>query len=289
MKNKKILVTGGAGFIGRNLVRKLSHNNDTIVLDLKKSTHQQSIIADVRKTDWFAKVGTVDYIFHLAAIVGVDYVSQHPDETVDTELKGINNVITFARQYDVAKIIYASTSGVYETADHPTCYNTAKLDAENLLKSSGIDHAIVRFFNIYGKYQDKKMVIPRFVDAALKNEPLFVFDDGLQTRDFTYITDTVNAAIHLAAKETGTFDLGTGHETTIIDLAKTIIDLAGSNSKIILKKPNKLRQPFEVRQRRADTTLINNLGISCNTSLQTGLTELLKFLNNNIEISTSEK
>ncbi|MFW5886587.1 MAG: NAD-dependent epimerase/dehydratase family protein [Bacteroidota bacterium] len=281
MKNKKILITGGNGFIGRNLSEELSKENQVIVLDKSKTNNKNvaAIQEDIVKKDWLQKTGHVDYIFHLAANVGVDYVSKTPEETRVTEILGMRNILCFAKENPVKKIIYSSTSSVYEAIHSPTAYNISKLYAEQLLRDSGLNHTILRLFNVYGKYQQDKMVVPRFIQKALNNEPITIFGDGNQTRDFTYIKDIVNAIIISAKTEKANsrvFDIGTGTETKIIELAKVIVQLTNSDSKIIKGPVPEHRRHYEVIKRCCNPKpMIKMLGFECQTNLKKGINDLI--------------
>jgi UDP-glucose 4-epimerase len=275
MRNKKILITGGAGFIGRNLAEELSKTNEVVILDKVKVPYTNSIVADIRKTGWFKKVKKVDYIFHLSAIVGVDYVATHPDEVISTEIAGLKNIVEFAKKRKAKRIIYSSTSSVYEAPDSPTSYNIAKLLAEQYLGESGLNYSIIRYFNVYGKHQRKKMVISRFINNALKGEPIIVFGNGNQTRDFTFIGDAIKATVLIAkSKNTSSciIDVGTGVETKLIDVARLVKEIHHSKSEIIHKKAPNFRKNFEVRRRVSDPSKLKKLvGFECKTSLKEGI------------------
>jgi len=220
----KILVTGGAGFIGSNLVQRLVEDgHEIVVLDnllrgnkidhtiFQKIKFYNKDIRDMEAVEEASK--GCDIIFHLAAILGVDIVADNPVETMDVETIGMRNVANAALNNGVKKILYASTSGIYGHSameksvdesimvDPRTSYAMAKRYNEIYLSAlneeKGIQSIALRFFNVYGYNQDNRMVIPRFFEQALKGEPITVFSKGLQTRDFTYIDDTVESCIRL--------------------------------------------------------------------------------------------
>ncbi|MBN2457984.1 NAD(P)-dependent oxidoreductase [Candidatus Woesearchaeota archaeon] len=286
MKNKTILITGGAGFIGRNLAETLSKDNKVIILDKNKikadikHCNITSICADVRKKGWFSRIKKADCIFHLAATVGVDYVAAHPEETRSTEVLGMRNIIEFARKKGVRKIVYSSTSSVYEAIKSPTAYNTAKLYSEQLLRNSRLTYSIIRLFNIYGRYQKDKMVVSKFIKNALANNDIIIYSSGSQTRDFTYIDDATKAIIRVAESsktDNRTIDIGTGQETKIIDLAKIVVKLTKSKSNIKKGKIPKQREDYEVRNRVSDPKKLKSLtGLSCSTNLRTGISKILE-------------
>jgi nucleoside-diphosphate-sugar epimerase len=270
MKNKKIIVTGGAGFIGTHIVRVLQKKNEVSIIDTKFGS-------DVTKKDWFAGFKEVDYIFHFAAVVGVDYVSEHPQETEHTIIEGMKNIIELARENN-AKVVYSSTSSIHEAAVRPTPYNTAKLKAENMLAESGVSYSIIRYFNVYGPGQQRKMVVSRFIQKGLRDEPIEVYSPGTQTRDFTYITDAVSATLRVAEESTNMkLDIGAGKETRIIDLAKMIIKMTGSKSEIRIVRAPESRKEYEIKNRVCKPTEINSRGIFCNTSLADGLAKTIEY------------
>ena len=220
----KILITGGAGFIGSNLAKKLVDNgNKVVVLDsllrgnkLEKDTFEKItfIKGDVRDLETVKKASLgCDIIFHFAAVLGVDIVADNPVETMDVEVIGTRNVVMAAEVNNIKKIMYASTSGIYGHSaignalteevlvDPRTSYAMAKRYNEIYLASNheekGIDVISLRFFNVYGWNQDTRMVIPLFFEQARKNANITVFGNGRQTRDFTHIDDTVEACIRL--------------------------------------------------------------------------------------------
>ena len=220
----KVLITGGAGFIGSNLAKRLVEDgHSVVVLDsllrgnkLDKETYSQIefIKGDVRDLQTVNQASkNCDLIFHFAAVLGVDIVADNPVETMDVEVIGTRNVVEAAFLNNVKKIMYASTSGIYghsaiENAlteevlvDPRTSYAMAKRYNEIYLAShheeKGLNVVSLRFFNVYGKNQDNRMVVPRFFEQALENDPITVFGTGKQTRDFTYIDDTVEACVRL--------------------------------------------------------------------------------------------
>ena len=302
---KKIFVTGGAGFIGSHLVKHLINDgNEVTVLDslLRGNKIDKDIFEkitfvkdDVRNFEVVKKLSkNCDEIYHFAAVLGVDVVADNPVETMDTEVIGIKNIVDAALVNNVSKIIYASTSGVYGHSaieksvteniqlDPRTSYAIAKRYNEIYLKAvfeeKGLNSISLRFFNVYGPKQDNRMVIPRFIEQAEKNEPLTVFGNGKQTRDFTYIDDTIKACTLLAEKINGCdiFNIANENELTITDVALTIKELLNSKSEInFIEAPNK-RYDFEVERRYGNSQkLFNATGFKPGTSLKDGLSIIL--------------
>ena len=301
LKNKNILVTGGAGFIGSHLVDKLLENNNQIrVLDIllngnKLSKNSKKCIefinGDVRDKNTMNKVlKNIDYVFHMAAYLGVDDVAINPIETMEVESIGTQNLIKCSLKHDVEKIIYISTSGVYGKVEFENAVNEdflvspsssyaiAKRFNEIYLKSISskydIDTFSLRYFNVYGPRQDQRMVIPRFFYQAMRNEPITVYGDGNQTRDFTYIDDTVLATLRVAdkCKKNEIFNVARGIDTSIYDLAKLIIDITNSKSEIKNFKAPFLRFDFDVEKRCGDSSKLKKLtDFSPSTDLIQGL------------------
>lgn len=290
LRNQTVLVTGGAGFIGTNLVQALARNNRVIALDEVNGAAPHARVGDVTDPAWFEAVGPVDIIFHLAAIVGVDQVAYRPIETMNTEIFGINRIIEYARQYAPRKIIYTSSSAVYgdvqsqdataETARTAplSTYGLAKLLAEAYLEENcrlqGTAYTVARIFNAFGPHQDRKMVVSRFIQQAISGEPLMVFDPGTQTRDFTCVDDVVAMLIQLAnpALEPGIFNIGTGQMTSLMDVARLVIAATQSSSPIHLAPLPANRRKFEVRSRICNPAKIEaTLGFRNWTPLAHGL------------------
>ncbi len=301
---KKILVTGGAGFIGSSLVKKLAEEgNEVIVYDsllrgnkLSTTTLEKVklVVGDVRDFELLnSYTKGCDVIFHFAAILGVDIVADNPIETMDVETIGMRNVANAAINNGVKKILYASTSGIYGhsameqavseeiTVDPRTSYAMAKRYNEIYLaalhEEKGIDSISLRFFNVYGADQDNRMVIPRFYEQAINNEPITVFGSGKQTRDFTYIDDTIHACILLMNKVSGNhiFNVANENEGCIEDLALTIKKITGSSSEIKYIEAPKKRYDYEVERRVGSSDkLLKATGYKPTTTLEEGLKKI---------------
>ena len=303
--SKRSLVTGGAGFIGSHLVDKLINNNyDVVVIDnllrgnklinTKKVNFINCDIKDYNSVVEHTK--NCDMIFHFAAFLGVDQVAENPLETMETETIGTFNVIQASIKNNVKKIIYASTSGVYGQVDiehavnenfrvsPSSSYAIAKRYNEIYLKSVfkmyNISTFSLRFFNIYGPRQDNRMVIPRFFEQAMNNKDIIVYGNGNQTRDFTFIDDTIESAIKVAEKLNGSeiINVSLEEDIKIIDLAKLIKKISNSKSEIKLVENPHFRKDYEVEKRFGSSDKLHNLiNYKPNTKLAEGL---LKTYNN---------
>jgi len=299
----KLLITGGAGFIGSNLAKRLVNEGHSVtVLDsllrgnkLDKDTYSRIrfIKGDVRDLATVIDASKeCDLIFHFAAVLGVDIVADNPVETMDVEVIGTRNVVQAAEVNNVKKIMYASTSGIYGHSafentlteevlvDPRTSYAMAKRYNEIYLASNheekGINVISLRFFNVYGNNQDNRMVVPRFFEQAMGNEPLTVFGSGKQTRDFTYIDDTVEACIRLMEiNGSKIVNIANEAEWCIEDLAILIKEVSGSNVPIIHLEAPKKRYDYEVERRVGSSEKLMKLtGYKPDTSLPDGLKKI---------------
>lgn len=301
----KVLITGGAGFIGSNLAKRLVEDgHSVVVLDsllrgnkLDKETYSQIefIKGDVRDLQTVNQASkNCDLIFHFAAVLGVDIVADNPVETMDVEVIGTRNVVEAAFLNNVKKIMYASTSGIYghsaiENAlteevlvDPRTSYAMAKRYNEIYLAShheeKGLNVVSLRFFNVYGKNQDNRMVVPRFFEQAIENDPITVFGTGKQTRDFTYINDTVEACVRLMdISGCHIVNIANEAEWCITDLAEKIKMITTSNSEIIYLEAPKKRYDYEVERRVGSSDkLLSLTGFKPQISLTEGLELIYK-------------
>ncbi len=274
----KVLVTGGAGFIGSHLVSALvDAGHKVIVADilLRGNKIEKDVFdkiefhnADVRNESKMIELSKgCNLIIHFAAVLGVDVVADNPVETMDTEIIGTRNICKAALLNGIDQIMYASTSGVYghsaldqtviETinVDPRTSYAIAKRYNEIYLaalnQEKGLNSISIRFFNIYGPRQDNRMVIPRFIEQAEKNEPITVYGSGNQTRDFTYVSDAVKSCMLLMENIKGSeiYNIANENEMSILELAEIIKKIMNSDSKIELVNSPSKRYDYEVGRR----------------------------------------
>jgi len=282
----RILVTGGAGFIGSYLCEKYTKEKHTVlcldnflsgnllnVRHLLDYRNFKLIKGEVRDFDFLQRIiRDVDVIFHLAAQIHVDRSYVEPQLTYDINVMGTQNVLEVARIYDVKKVIHASTSEVYGSAqyvpidekhplDAPHPYGASKIASDRMCNAYvityGMNIAIPRFFNIFGPRQRDigyGGVISIFTRRVLNNMPPVIFGDGMQTRDYTYIEDAIRAFDLILNRKSRLepTNIGSGKEVSIIDLANSIINLCGKKGKI---KPVHVEPRIgEVKKLIADAT-----------------------------------
>lgn len=300
----RILITGGAGFIGSNLSKRLvDDGHEVVVLDnllrgnkLDKSTFDaiHFINGDVRDFDTVNKASKgCDVIFHFAAVLGVDIVADNPVETMDVEVIGTRNIVNSAMQNNVKQVLYASTSGIYGhtsfenllteeiLVDPKTSYAMAKRYNEIYLaahyEEKKINVISLRFFNVYGHNQDNRMVVPRFFEQANNNEPITIFGTGKQTRDFTYIDDTVEACVRLMnTKGCHIVNIANENEWCIEDLGLKIRELTGAKSPIQFIDAPKKRYDYEVERRVGSSLKLQAMtGYKPATNLEEGLLKII--------------
>lgn len=261
---KNVLVTGGAGFVGSNLVRILVSEygcNVTVIDDLFTGN-----LDNIRTFDIEFVHGSIvsqdllvrhmkgkDTVFHLAARNIIASI-EDPLADLETNVKGTFYVFEQAMKCDVERVVYTSTSSIYGNSRHmPVCedecpgflnfYSCSKYAGEAYAQTfnecHGLPVAVVRYSNVFGYNQHPQNpysgVVGKFIEWALKNEPLMVHGDGAQTRDFTFVDDACRATIlaALSSKAVGEiYNIGTGLETSVLDLAQHILQITGSSSPI---------------------------------------------------------
>jgi UDP-glucose 4-epimerase len=309
----KILVTGGAGYIGSNLVDALiAEGHELFVVDnlsTGKIANIQHLLGQpqfhfvndtiLNESLMDRVVSAVDQIYHMAAVVGVKYVVEDPLNGIYTNVKGTEVVLEKAYKYWKRAVI-ASSSEVYgksiavplrEEADRllgPTTvarwsYSMAKAIDEHFAfayANKGLPVSVVRYFNSYGPRLDPKgygSVIARFITQARLGEPMTVFDDGQQTRCFTFVDDTVQGSLLAGTVRDAAgqvFNIGSNRETSIMELARMIRDLVGSASEIVrVPYQNVFGENFEETRRRVPDIrrAAEILGFRAETALEDGL------------------
>ncbi len=261
---QKVVVAGGAGFIGSHLAQYYgSKGYQVVVIDNLRSGKiaNLEVIDNLKfvnksiteKEEVFSAVEGADYVFNFAALVSVPESIEKPYECVNINVNGILNLLEASRTHKVKKLVHISSAAVY--GDDPelpkrtemkpvpkTPYSITKLDgefyAQMYSEQFGLNTTTLRFFNVFGERQNPKSqyaaAVPIFIEKAVKNEDITIYGDGLQTRDFVYVKDIVQAC-SLAAEspiKTGVFNVAYGKTITILELAETIIKITDSKSKI---------------------------------------------------------
>lgn len=315
----KCLITGGAGFIGSHISEKLLGRGDEVVIIDDLSTGRFENIAHLEKDERFkCYIDTVmnkalmeklveecQVIYHLAAAVGVRLIVEDPVRTIETNILGTDVVLKLASRYR-RRLLVTSTSEIYgkneaapfkedddrilgSTTKSRWSYSSSKAIDEFLClayyKEKKLPVVIVRLFNTVGPRQTGQygMVIPRFVQQALANKPITVYGDGKQSRSFAHVKDVISAMIELMGKEEAVgevFNIGSAEEITIKELAKRVIKLTGSSSKIIhIPYEQAYETGFEDMHRRVpDTSKVNKLiGYKPTYSLDETLKEIIAY------------
>jgi len=269
LSEKRILVTGGAGFLGSWMCETIIRKEGSVICADNLSSGRYSNIEHLIHLSQFTFVnhdishpleidGPLDYVMHLASRASPLEFTQYPLEILKSNTLGTMNALEIARKFD-ASFLFTSTSEIYgDPSVTPTpetyrgnvntigirgCYDEAKRAGEAICmafhREYGTDVRIARIFNTYGPKMRSDghygRVVPRFIDQALNNRPITIFGDGLQTRSFCYVTDQIEGLVRLACipELTGTpINIGNPLEVTIIDLAKRIIDRTGSKSEL---------------------------------------------------------
>jgi len=309
----KILITGGAGFVGSHLCDKYTREGNVVLCldnfmngcltNIRHLIGQKNfklINGDIRNYDLLEKIASdVDVIFHLAAQIHVDRSVIEPKLTYDINVLGTQNVLEVARTYDINKVIHASTSEVYGSAlyspmdekhplnaTHP--YGASKIGADRLcysyIRTYGMNICIMRPFNLYGpKQKDSGYggAISIFTRRVLNNMPPIIYGDGEQTRDYTYVDDIVNAYDCILKSDRPLdepVNFGTGKEIKIVDLANTIIRLCGKEG--VLRPVFVSPRPGEVNRLIADISKAKELGWRPMYSFEEGLKRYIDWYRN---------
>lgn len=299
----KILITGGAGFIGSHLVEHFQGiASEIIVLDNLRSGYLENLtgldhtfvhgcITDRTLVD--SLMPGVDAVFHLAAMISVPESMANPIECARINVTGLLHVLESAANHGVKKIVLASSAAVY--GDNPVVpktedmipepkspYAITKLDGEYYLdmfrREGRINTASLRFFNVFGPRQDPNSAyaaaVPIFISKSLADEPITIFGDGLQTRDFIFVKDVTAALAHAAFNQDmhGTYNVGYGGSITINQITSEIIRLTGSTSQIS-HAPDR---PGDVKHSRANIDRLSAFGWKPATTLTEALALMLK-------------
>jgi UDP-glucose 4-epimerase len=308
----KCLVTGGAGFIGSHLIRHLLERGILVVcldnfdltydINTKKgniapfleNNNFELVEGDVGDRELLKDIITdIDYIFHEAALVSVVESMKNPVKTIKINTIGTFNILEAAISGNVKKVILASSAAVY--GDSPVLpknesmvpvpkspYAISKLDCEYAARiyyqEYGLKSTSLRYFNVYGPRQDPTSpyaaAIPIFIKKALKNENIHIFGDGMQTRDFVFVNDVVQANELVMAKGDGkTFNVANGSATSINEIAEQIIKQTDSRSSILHTKG----RSGDIKHSVADISEISKIGFKPRYNIEEGLKNTIEF------------
>lgn len=299
--SKRILITGGAGFIGSHLARHFAAQAEVTVLDDLRSgqagnlegircrfLHGSILDAGALKQ----AIAGAEEVYHLAAMISVPESLAKPAECALLNTEGTRRVLDAALATGARKVVLASSAAIY--GDNPTVpklesmtpepkspYAETKLAGERLLEQYRLDHGLgstsLRFFNVFGPRQDPRSAyaaaVPIFIAKALRDEPIGIHGDGGQTRDFIHVTDIVAALAYAGDSKdmSGTYNVGYGRSQSILALAQEIIQLTGSKSKIEHLPP----RAGDVRHSLASTERLMSAGWKPQSSVSVGLAETI--------------
>ncbi|MGQ0842324.1 NAD-dependent epimerase/dehydratase family protein [Actinokineospora sp.] len=313
----RALVTGGCGFVGSHLVERLiARGDDVTVFDSAPPPEHQRlaraygrfVAGDIRDADTLAAAAAgVDVIYHLAALVGVDQYLARPLDVIDVNFTGTRVVLDTAIGTG-AKVVVVSTSEVFgknptvpwrEDGDRvlgPTsadrwAYSSSKALTEHLVfaftRQYGLEATIVRYFNVYGPRQRPAFIVSRSVHRALNGLPMAVYDEGRQTRCFTFVDDAVEGTLLAATNPAGVgevFNIGSMVETTVGDAIELIAKLTGPNAKTVRVDTRTALGPSyqDLARRVPDNTKARTvLGWQCETALEDGLVRTIEWAREN--------
>ncbi len=304
---KRILVTGGAGFLGSHLCKKLLNNNSYIIcVDNFYTGNNENLLSIIKNPNFelithditFPLYLEIDEIYNLACPASPIHYQNNPTQTTKTTVHGVINMLGLAKRVN-AKIFQASTSEVYgDPEQHPqredywgnvnpigirSCYDEGKRCAETLFfdyyRQYNLDIKVARIFNTYGPYMNMNdgRVVSNFIVQALKSEDITIYGDGTQTRSFCYVDDLIDVIIKLMSTKkgmTGPINIGNPKEFTMIELAELVISLTNSKSKICFKK----LPSDDPKQRQPDISLANEkLNWEPKTQLKEGLLKTINY------------
>jgi len=304
IKNKNILVTGGAGFIGSNIVKELVESGNSVTVidnfstgypaNLEPFPSVKIIYGDIRdKSAINNAMKDIEIVFHLAASVGNKRSIEDPIYDSDVNILGTIRVLEAARKTKIQKIVVTSSAAIYGelkqypiTEGHPaepdSPYGCSKLCEEKLslvyAKMYDMDIVCLRYFNVYGpnhRYDAYGSVIPIFISNMINNKPLIIYGDGEQTRDFVHVYDVVQANIKAASTNNvhGAFNVGSGKSATI----NQIIEIILKNNKVeVLYEPERIG---EVRHSLADISSAHaNFDYTPSVKLEDGINDYIKWV-----------
>jgi nucleoside-diphosphate-sugar epimerase len=304
---RKILVTGGAGNIGASLVNRLTEDATTIVVavdnlltgdvtKLIKRENLKFIHCDVNQYEEISAVMlaySFDYVFHYAAVVGVQRTLNNPIQVLQ-DIDGIKNILNLSKNTGVSRVFYSSSSEVYgEPVEIPQNERTTPLNSrlpyaivKNLgeayfrsyQQAYGLDFTIFRFFNTYGPLQSTDFVITKFIMAAMENKDITIYGDGSQTRTFCYIDDNLDMTLKVLEGNyfvNDVVNVGSDQECTILSLAQLVIKTLSASSKILHVPPLK---EGDMARRLPDVSKMKSILNKDLITLEDGIIRVYNFL-----------
>lgn len=310
MSRKRILVTGGAGFIGSHLCEELlRRGNEVICLD-NFFTGRKEHVAHLMDNPYFEIIRhdiihpidvVIDEIYNLACPASPVHYQYNPVKTINTNVVGASNMLELARR-SKAKILQASTSEVYgDPVVHPqvesywgnvnpigirSCYDEGKRCAETLFfdyhRQYGVDIRVIRIFNTYGPrmLENDGRVVSNFIVQALRGQDITIYGTGEQTRSFCYVSDLVRGMIAMMDGDiTGPVNFGNPREMTIKEIAEMVLSLTGSSSKLVYQP---LPQDDPCKRKPDISCAMNTLGWKPEIALEDGLQRTIDYFRNTI-------
>lgn len=311
ISGQRILVTGGAGFIGSNLAKALSEKNTVFVVDNLSEGFRENIRSlpvaffekDIRDAEFMRKLfekHKFDFVFHLAASFANQKSVDDPVLDLDVNGVGTLKLLQLSKEFETKKFVYSSSSCIYGATDEAmredfkplpeTPYAISKLLGEEYAKFFADFHKLdvvsVRYFNVFGPNEypgPYRNVIPKFIELAMKKKPLVITGTGEETRDFTFVDDAVEATILVAeeGKAGEAYNIGSARETKIIDLAIEINKLCGNEGNV---QKGERRAWDHISRRLADNSKIKALGWTAKTPLREGLQKTLEWFKEKVEL-----
>jgi len=310
MKNKKVAVTGGLGFIGSHLVEELCQENEVVIVDNESTGSIKNIkhlefenisldLGDITEIDLVNSFEGCDYVFHHAAMASVPASVADPLNCNRMNVTGTLQVLMAARDCDVDKVVFASSAAVYgDSTDFPLSENTPLkfISPYALSKATGemycqlfadiydLPTVSLRYFNVFGARQDPNSqyasVIPNFISSMLNDKLPVIYGDGEQSRDFIYVKDIVDANLKACqSRETGAFNIATGKSTTVNQLVDIINQALGKDTEPIYEEP----RPGDVKHSLAEVSKAKSLGFNPSADFMKELGETVQWFVDNME------
>lgn len=311
LEGRRVLVTGAGGFIGSHLVEVLVRNGCSVRaftrynsrnfwgwLEQSEVRHEVEIVTgDIRDFDSVREaVRGADFVFHLAALIGIPYSYVSPLAYIRTNVEGTYNILQAAREFETGRIVHTSTSEVYGTAltvpikeSHPlqpqSPYSASKISADNIAQSFHLSFdlpiVIARPFNTYGPRQSARAVIPTVVTQALSGAEEIRLGSLHPTRDLNFVEDTAAGFIKLAECDEAmgsAINVASSKEISVGDLAKAILDATGSSADIVTDGERVRPENSEVERLLGDNSLLTSLtGWKPETTLESGLEKTIEW------------